>query len=70
MAETTGAHHFDVGDGPQRVSVITGYALEGAAQTAYRAYLDHRPDCAQCQTSLFICEDAKVLWQAYKDASA
>lgn len=70
MAEHTGGHHLDTGDGPTPLSVVSGNALESKGQTAYRAYLDHRPTCEQCQTSLFICDAAKVLWEAYKEARA
>lgn len=70
MAESTGGHYLDTGDGPQPITATAGRALEGAAQTAYRAYLDHRPDCPQCQVSLFICADAEALWKVYKEARA
>lgn len=66
MAEPTGGHYLDTGDGPQPITATAGRALEGAAQTAYRAYLDHRPGCAQCSVSLFICPEAEELWEAYK----
>jgi hypothetical protein len=68
MTETTGGHYLDVGDGPKPISALSGNAFEGAAQTAYRAYLDHRPGCPQCRQSTFICDTAGDLWQAYKDA--
>lgn len=67
MAESTGGHYLDTGDGPQPITATAGRALEGAAQAAYRAYLDHRPGCPQCSVSLFICADAEALWEAYKE---
>lgn len=66
MTEHTGAHYFDVGDEPMPLTAMSGRAAEGAALKAYRAYLDHRPTCAQCQQSTFICDAAGELWEAYK----
>jgi len=66
MEQHTGGHYLDTGDGPRSITALTGRAVEGAALAAYRAYLNHRPTCVQCQTSLFICDDAKDLWDAYR----
>lgn len=63
-------HWLDTGNGPAPLEVAAGNVRENSAQGAYRTYLDHRPDCAQCQQSTFICDTAKTLWDAYKDARA
>jgi hypothetical protein len=68
MSETTGGHYLDTGDGPQPITAGLGRALEGAAQTAYRAYLDHRPGCQQCAQSTLQCAQAEELWEAYRTA--
>jgi hypothetical protein len=70
MAEHSGGHYFDTGDGPMPVVAPTGLALESESQTAYRAYLDHRPACPRCQQSTFTCDEAAVLWATYKDTLA
>ena len=64
------SHYLDTGDGPKPLTVAAGNVRENDAQGAYRKYLDHRPDCVQCQASLFICETAKGLWDAYREARA
>lgn len=66
----TGGHYLDTGDGPKALTEAAGNVRENDAQAAYRTYLDHRPDCQQCQTSLFICDAAKTLWAAYLAARA
>lgn len=66
MEQHTGGHWLDTGDGLQSLTAVSGRAVERAALTAYRKYLDHRPTCVQCQTSLFICDTAKTLWEAYR----
>jgi hypothetical protein len=68
MTEHTGGHYYDGGDGPQPLAMAAGRALEGAAQTAYRAYLDHRPGCQQCAQSTLQCKTAEKLWEAYRTA--
>lgn len=65
MTETAG-HWFDTGDGPRPISVTSALVQEGRVQAMYQAYLDHRPGCAQCQQSVFICDAAAELWEAYK----
>lgn len=67
MAEHTGGHHLDTGDGPQPLTLAAGNAYEGVAQAAYRAYIEHRPACDDCREgSAFQCADAAELWNAYK----
>jgi hypothetical protein len=70
MAQTTnrGGHWYDTAAEPQPLSVASSMLLEDKAKVAYRAYLDHRPGCARCQQSLFICQEAKGLWEAFKAA--
>jgi hypothetical protein len=68
MGDSTGGHYRDTGNGPKPIGHLVGNALEGAAQTAYRAYLNHRPDCPQCQQTTFICDAATALWETYMDA--
>lgn len=71
MAESTGGHHLDTGAGPKPIALATGIALESKVQTAYRAYLDHRPGCAECQEpTTFQCPTAKRLWDEYRDIRA
>lgn len=67
MTDTTG-HWLDTGDGPVPLTASMGMALESRERVAYRAYLDHRPRCKQCQNSLHICPAATSLWEAYKAA--
>lgn len=62
------SHYLDTGDGPKALTVAAVTVQENGTQAAYRAYLDHRPDCPQCQQSTFICDAAKELWDAYKEA--
>jgi hypothetical protein len=68
MTEHTGGHYYDGGSGPQPITAGLGRALEGAAQAAYRRYLDHRPGCQQCQRSTLQCDEAERLWEAYRTA--
>lgn len=68
MSETTGGHYLDTGAGPTPLTVASGQIVEAAGQAAYRAYLDHRPDCAACAESPFQCERASELWEAYREA--
>lgn len=63
-------HWLDTGDGPKALTEAAGNVRENDAQAAYREYLDHRPGCAQCQQSTFICDTAKELWDAYRAARA
>lgn len=70
MAERTGGQKPRTDSSAQPLAVAAGRALEGAAQAAYRTYLDHRPTCEQCRTSLFICTEGQRLWDAYKEARA
>jgi len=67
-SEHTGGHHFDTGDGPQPLTGEAVNAQANDAQGAYREYLSHRPGCAQCRQSTFICDTAKTLWDAYTQA--
>lgn len=62
-------HYLDSGSGPMPIAAVSGRALQGAVQTAYRAYLDHRPGCVQCRTSPFICSTAADLWDAFRAAA-
>jgi hypothetical protein len=68
MTERAGARYYSGGDGRQPLAVAAGRALEGAAQTAYRAYLDHCPGCQQCAQSTLQCKTAEELWEAYRTA--
>lgn len=63
-------HYLDTGDGPKPLTVAAVAVQENSTQAAYRAYLDHRPGCPQCQQSTFICDEAKTLWDAYREARA
>jgi hypothetical protein len=65
MSHDTGGHYLDTGNGLAPIGHLIGNALEGAAQTAYRAYLDHWPTCAQCQQTTFLCDAATELWETY-----
>jgi hypothetical protein len=66
MDQTTGGRWLDTGDGPMPFTgLMLGNALEGAAQTAYRAYLDHRKACELCPQSTDACDAAVSLWETY-----
>lgn len=67
MTENTGGHYLDTGDGPKPLTILTGNALESPVSTAWRAYLDHRPHCADCMESTYRCATANALWAAYTD---
>ena len=43
-------------------------ATAGRSQTAYRAYLDHAQDCADCAGEGGLCETGQKLWTAYRGA--
>jgi hypothetical protein len=65
MDHSTGGHYLDTGDGLTPLGHLLGNAAEGAAQTAYRAYLDHRRDCELCPQSTNACDTAVGLWGTY-----
>jgi hypothetical protein len=67
MAERTDGHWLDTGDGPRPLRVVSGAALEGRAQAAYRAYVDHAQGCDECPKSSFQCDEAAALWQVYRE---
>jgi hypothetical protein len=59
------------GQGRTPLAVVSGNALESKAQLAYRAYIEHRPACVDCQEGdAFHCPAASRLWDAYKEARA
>ncbi|MFJ5607956.1 hypothetical protein ACIQCJ_00905 [Streptomyces sp. NPDC093221] len=66
MAERTGGDWLDTGDGPKPLAVASGIALEGRELVAYRAYVDHARECADCPQSAFQCGVAAALWRAYR----
>lgn len=68
MTDHAGGHWLDTGDGPKSLTDAVVNVRENGAQAAYRTYLDHRPECPQCQQSTFICDTAKGLWSAYVEA--
>lgn len=67
-AEPDAGRHLDTGSGPMSIAAVSGHALESAAQTAYRAYLAHRPGCVQCRTHVVQCGTSNELWDAFKAA--
>lgn len=70
MNERTDGKQPSTEQGPKPIALASGIAMENQGQAAYRAYLDHRPTCQQCQNSLFICAAAKELWETYREARA
>lgn len=71
VSERTGGHHLDTGEGPKPIALAAGIAVENKSQTAYRAYLEHRPGCEQCQSGDTLqCAAADALWEAYRLARA
>lgn len=41
-------------------------AVAGRSRAAYRTYLDHAQDCADCKALGGRCEAAQTLWDAYR----
>ena len=68
MTERTDGHWRDTGDGPKPIAVASGIAIEGKAQTAYRAYLDHMGTCQDCPQCAFQCDVAAALWREYRES--
>jgi hypothetical protein len=71
MTDTAGSDAEPAtGSGSMSLAAVSGHARESAAQTAYRAYLAHRPGCSQCTNHAVQCDTANQLWAAFKAARA
>ncbi|MFI0900487.1 hypothetical protein [Streptomyces sp. NPDC020983] len=70
MTEATGGRWLDTGNGPKPLMVAAGHIAQNGERTAYQAYLDHRPGCADCASieSALECPEAARLWDAYRAA--
>jgi hypothetical protein len=69
MAERTGGHYFDTGEGPKPIALASGIAVENKVQMAYRAYIEHRPNCGECRDGDTLqCKAADGLWETYREA--
>jgi len=49
------------------LAVVSGNAIEGKAQAAYRVYLDHMKECEDCPERTFQCDAAAELWRDYRE---
>lgn len=71
MAETTGGYTTPTRAARKPIALAAGNAAEGAAQAAYRAYVEHRPTCGDCREGDALqCPAADALWEAYRQARA
>lgn len=67
MAERTDGPPPGTDHETRPLAVVAGNALEGKANLAYRAYLDHMGACPACPRSAFQCATAADLWRAYRE---
>lgn len=66
MADPTGGHYLDTGEGPQRLAVAATHMAENQERAAWQAYLNHATGCEDCPQSTFQCDTAKELYEAYR----
>lgn len=67
MAEPTEGRRGDTEEGAKPLALVSGIAIEGKAQAAYRAYVDHVRACEDCPASTFQCGAAADLWHVYRE---
>lgn len=62
MAEHTGGHYLDTGDGPTRLDPPAPERVPSEADIAWQTYTAHRLACSQCRSSVFRCGEGDDLW--------
>ncbi|MFI0937489.1 hypothetical protein [Streptomyces sp. NPDC021020] len=65
MSERIESDRPDAGHGKKPIALAAGNVTGSRLQLAYRAYLDHAQECADCPRAPFQCDVAADLWRVY-----